>query len=115
MTGGERWDIATDQHYGALRACGERAAHPNTQIALTLSGHVDAAAPVSGMPARLVRGHRDVQPPAPVAGQSAQQEGEHEALEAKRCEIADVLRQTAFAAPQVGCSDKQNQVAAHHS
>jgi hypothetical protein len=50
--------------------------------------------------AGLVRRHRDPQPPTPVPAEAAQQEGNHRALEAQRCEIADLARETALAAPE---------------
>jgi hypothetical protein len=106
VTGGERRDVAADQHHRTLRAGGEGTAHADTQIAAALAGNFDASAPTPGLTARLVRRHRDAQPPAPVGGEAAQQQRQHQALEAHRRDIANRTRKPALAAPQLGCADK---------
>jgi len=57
--------------------------------------------------------YRDAQPPAPVVSQPAQQQPQHQALEAHRRDIADLLRQAPFAATQLRCSNEEDKVAAH--
>src|ERR1700682_3579142 len=82
VTSPERRDVAADQHHGAGRAGGQCTAHADAQIAAALTDSFDAPTPLPGMTARLVRGYRDPQPPPPVMGEPAQQERDHQALEA---------------------------------
>ena len=113
MTGGERWNVAADQHDRSGRTGRQRTPHADAEIAATLTGNLDAAPPMTGLTACDVRRYRDAQPPAPVASQPTQQQRQHQALEPHRRDIADVLRQAAFAEPKLRRTDKEDQVAVH--
>ena len=113
VAGGERRDVAADQHDRARRAGRQSAPHADAKIPFALTGNLSAAPPMTGLTACDVRRYRDAQPPAPVCGEPAQEERQHQSLKAHRRDIPDRLRQTAFAAAHLRCPDKENQMAVH--
>jgi hypothetical protein len=68
---------------------------------------------MTGATMGLVWCHHDPQTPAPVLGQTAQQQRDHRPLEAKRCDIADIPREPPLASPEHWRSDEQNESAPH--
>src|ERR1700730_6828983 len=113
VTSPKRGNVAPDQNYRTGRAGGQCAAHADTQIAAALAGAFDAPTPMASMMARLIRGYRDPQPPTPVGGEPAQQQCNHQALEAHCGDIADFPGEPALAAAQIGRPDEQHEMAAH--
>src|SRR5205814_1243801 len=103
VMGVERRDVAPDENSRRRGAVGERAAHPDTEIAPPLSGGFDPLAPEPGPTACIVGCHRDPQTPAPVLRETALQQQDHRPLEAKRCNVADLAREAAFAAAEQRC------------
>jgi len=72
VTGGERRNVAADEHHWAPRVGRKRAAHANAEIATALAGNRHTSVPVPGMTACRIRCHRDAQPPALISGEAAQ-------------------------------------------
>jgi len=100
MAGTERRDIGPDEYRRTRRAGLECAAHADTEIPAALAYGFDPVAPMSGTMASLVRGHGDPQMPAPVRSETAEQQRDHQPLEAHRRDIADFAREPALARPQ---------------
>jgi hypothetical protein len=68
---------------------------------------------MTGATVGLVWCHHDPQTPAPVLGQTAQQQRDHQSLELHRRDIADIVRETAFASAEQRRPDEQNDGAPH--
>src|SRR5947209_778959 len=113
MTGSERRNVGTDEHYGTWGAGFERPAHADPEIAFALPDRLCPAAPMTGATAVLVWRHRDPQTPAPVIPETAQQQSDHRPLEMHRRDIADLAREAAFAAAEQRRPDEQNESAPH--
>jgi hypothetical protein len=109
----ERRDIAPDENSRRRGAVGDRATHPDREIACALSDRLYSATPMTGAAARLVGRHRDPQSPAPVLRETAEQQRDHRPLEAKRCDIADIARETPLAAAEQRRADEQDKSAPH--
>jgi hypothetical protein len=109
----ERWDIGPNEHHGAGRTGSKRPVHPQTEIAAALAGNLDPVAPMPCTMARLVRGYGDPQTPAPVSGETAQKQRDHQPFETYRRDIAYLTREPALAGSENRRADKQNEVAAH--
>src|SRR6266446_4799332 len=87
-------DIGADEDHRAGRTGSKRSAHALAEITATLA-HSDAAAvPMAGAMASLVRCDGDPQMPAPVTGETAQKQRNHQALETHCGEIAYVSRES---------------------
>ncbi len=113
MTGMERRDVGPDEHHRTDPAGFERAPHPKPEIACALPGGLYPAAPTTGAAAGLVGCHCDPQTPTPVFSETAQQQRDHRPLEAKRCRIAYIARQTSLAGPEQRRPHEQNESAPH--
>jgi hypothetical protein len=113
MAGVERWDVGPDEHHRPERAGFERAAHSDPEITPPLPDSLDPAAPNVGGAVGAVRRHRDPQAPAPVLRETAQQQGDHGPLEAKRCNVADIAGQPPLASPEEWRPNKQDKRAPH--
>ena len=113
MTGIERRDVGPDEHHWTGPAGFERPAHADPEIALPLPHSLDPGAPSMGASAGLVGRYRDPQAPAPVLRKTAQQQGDHRPLEAKRRNIADIAREPPFASSEQRHPHEQDQRASH--
>jgi hypothetical protein len=113
MTGVERRDIAPDENSRCRGAVGNRATHPDPEIACALSDRLYSAAPMTGAAAGPVGRHRDPQTPTPALRETAEQQRDHRPLEAKRCDIADIAREPPLAAAEQRRADEQNESAPH--
>jgi hypothetical protein len=100
MPGIERRDVGADEDHRTGLAGLERPAHADTEITRALPDRLYPAAPMTGATVGLVWCHHDPQTPAPVLGQTAQQQRDHRPLEAKRCDIADIPREPPLASPE---------------
>jgi hypothetical protein len=113
MTGIERRDVGPDKHHQTWGAGFKRPAHADPEIARALPDRFYPAAPMTGASAGLVGRYRDPQAPAPVLRKTAQQQGDHRPLEAKRRNIADVAREPPFASSEQRHPHEQDQRASH--
>jgi hypothetical protein len=100
MPGIERRDVGPDEDHRTGPAGLERTAHSDPEIARALPDRLYPAVPTTGATVGLVWCHHDPQTPAPVLGQTAQQQRDHRPLEAKRCDIADIPREPPLASPE---------------
>jgi hypothetical protein len=114
MTGIKRRDVGPDKHHQTWGARFERPAHADPEIAHALPDRFDPAAPMTRATADLVGRHRNPQAPAPVLGQTTQQQRDHRPLEAKRCDIADIAREPPLTGPELWRPDEQNEGAVRH-
>jgi hypothetical protein len=114
MPGTERRDVGPDEHHLSGPAGFERTAHSDPKIALPLPHSLDPGAPNMGASAGLIWCHCDPQPPAPVLREPAEQQGDHRPLEAKRCDIADLVREPTLAASELWGAEEQNEGAVRH-
>jgi hypothetical protein len=78
----ESRDVGPDEHHWPARESTERTVHPTAEISAPLGG--DLARPAAGPQpmASSVRGYCDPQPPPPVGAQPAEQQRDHQPLEA---------------------------------
>jgi hypothetical protein len=109
----ESRDIGPDEHHRAGRTGSECAVHALAEIAAALAGSPDPVPPIPSAMARLVRGYDDPQAPAPVSGEPAQKQPNHQPLETYRRDVADVSREAALADSERRRADKQNEVTTH--
>ena len=93
-------DIGPDEYHRAGRTGSKCAVHPQTEIAAALAGSPDPVAPMPCTMARLVRGYGDLQTPAPVSGEPAQKQRDHQPLETHCRDIAYPSRESALADPE---------------
>jgi hypothetical protein len=112
LAGAQRRDVGTHEHHRA-RPGAHGSPHARAEIAAALTGGLDAAMPEASPPAGDVRRHGDLQSPASVFREPAQQPRNHQPLKAQRRDIADVAREPTLAAPEKRRSDEQNETAAH--
>jgi hypothetical protein len=109
----ESRDIGPDEHHRAGRTGSECAVHAPAEIAAALAGSPDPVAPMPRAMARLVRSYGDPQTPAPVSGEPAQKQRNHQSLEMYRRDIAYLSCEPALAGSENRRADKQNEMASH--
>jgi hypothetical protein len=109
----ESRDIGPDEHHRAGRIGSKGSVHALAEIAAALAGRLDPVAPMPRAMARLVRGYGDPQTPAPVSGEPAQKQRNHQPLETHCRDVADVSREAALADSERRRADKQNEVTTH--
>jgi hypothetical protein len=114
MTGIKRRDVGPDKHRWTRGAGFERPAHADPEIARALPDRLYPAAPMTGAKAGIVGCHREPQTPAPVLGETAQEQRDHRPLEAKRCDIADIAREPPLTGPELWRPNEQNEGAVRH-
>jgi hypothetical protein len=109
----ESRNIGPDEHHRAGRIGSKGSVHALAEIAATLADGLDPVVPMPGAMASLVRGYGDPQTPAPVSGETAQKQRDHQSLETYRREVAYVSCEPALAGSENRRADKQNEMASH--
>jgi hypothetical protein len=66
-----------------------------------------------GAVASLIRCYSDPQTPPPVSGETTQKQRDHQSLETRCRDIADVMRKPALAGPETRRAEEQDEVAPH--
>src|SRR5712671_1965120 len=93
----ESRDIGADEHHRAGRIGSKGSVHALAEIAAALAGRRDPVAPMPRAMARFVRGYGDPQTPAPLSGEPAQKQRNHQPLETHCPDVANVSREPALA------------------
>ena len=106
-----RRDVAADQHYGACGQDVERSSHALAKIAAALPSQPETAP--ARMPERVVWRHEQPGSPAPVGCQRSERCREQRAVEARRGEHADLLREPALDPAGLRCAGEDHEMAGH--